>query len=137
MPLVQPAQRRSRSNETAAGFEVVIPAKRHAFLIAFLPIWLVGWAWGEIIVIALLLNSDLSTGPSLFLLVWLAGWTLGGGFALFALALHLDVDAIHRANFRTEQARGAARHVVVHKAAVAIRERPALMRELLRDGLLA
>ncbi len=47
----------------------------------FLPIWLIGWAFGEVTVITQLLGP---TGgePVGFLLVWLAGWTVGGVFTL-------------------------------------------------------
>ncbi|MDS4026800.1 MAG: hypothetical protein RKO25_07440 [Candidatus Contendobacter sp.] len=51
----------------------------------FLPIWLVGWAFGEVMATAALLTPG-TDANKLFLGVWLCMWTLGGFFAIFALA---------------------------------------------------
>jgi hypothetical protein len=52
----------------------------------FLPVWLAGWAFGEITVLRQLLLGPHSGAPDLFMLVWVTGWTLGGGFALATVA---------------------------------------------------
>src|SRR4051794_28828176 len=68
------------------GFRLTLPKRRSLLPMLFLPIWLVGWAIGEVTVLRqLLAASDL--GPSaLFTLVWIAVWTFGGGWALATLA---------------------------------------------------
>src|SRR5258706_10714548 len=45
----------------------------------FLPIWLTGWAFGEVFAARELLEK----GPQLFLGVWLIFWTFGGLTALY------------------------------------------------------
>lgn len=61
--------------------QISIPSHKHWFVFIFLPLWLTGWAFGEITVIHQLLTKDFNT----FLLVWLTGWTFGGGFAILML----------------------------------------------------
>jgi hypothetical protein len=65
----------------------------------FLMAWLCGWAVGEVLVIGILVNnlvqflggSETSFGgENLFLVVWLLFWTLGGGFALYTVAMQLN-----------------------------------------------
>lgn len=68
--------------ETVDGFEVTMPARRNIFALCFLPLWLVGWVFGEVAVSHELLTATSLDPQRLFLVVWLAGWTLGGGFAL-------------------------------------------------------
>jgi hypothetical protein len=62
------------------GLSFLVPARRQWFAMLFLPIWLVGWVFGEVFAIGELISGK---GPWGFLLFWLAGWTVGGGFAIF------------------------------------------------------
>jgi hypothetical protein len=71
---------------TGGGFRLTLPKRRSLFPMLFLPVWLVGWAIGEITVLRQLLAGPHLGGPSLFMLVWVAGWTLGGGWALATVA---------------------------------------------------
>jgi hypothetical protein len=82
---VKPGTPKALIRETSGGLEVSIPAPRNPVLLFFLPVWLVGWAFGWVSAFA-----DLTAGkgvaPSLFLLPWLVFWTLGGVFAVVAFA---------------------------------------------------
>jgi len=64
------------------GLEILIPARRHVFVLLFLGMWLVGWLMGELTVITQLFSRRLD-GPVGFLLLWLIFWTFGGGFAAY------------------------------------------------------
>jgi hypothetical protein len=44
--------------------------------------WLVGWAVGESLVIAVVLTGNISGLTGLFVLAWLGGWTLAGYAAI-------------------------------------------------------
>jgi hypothetical protein len=70
--------------------EIIIPAKKHYFIAAFLCLWLCGWAAGEASALGTLMNgafNNLFTG--IFMLVWITGWTFGGGAAFFFLCAML------------------------------------------------
>lgn len=82
MAVVQPSQRKSQLSDTPRGLEVTIPAPRQILVVLFLPIWLVGWLFGEVSVISELASGSAKGGASAFLLIWLAGWTVGGAFAI-------------------------------------------------------
>jgi hypothetical protein len=72
---------RATITDDPEGLEIVVPAPRIWLVVAFLGLWLVGWATGE----AFALREILGPGPPaarLFLVVWLAGWTFGGAAAL-------------------------------------------------------
>ena len=79
---VTPPLRRSKVRQTHEGLEIVIPAKRNAFLMLFLTAWLVGWCFGEVFAIRELLTGE-SEAPDLFLAAWLVMWTVGGSVALY------------------------------------------------------
>jgi hypothetical protein len=79
--VVAPAPRRSTVLDRPDGLEIVVPAKRNAFIMLFLFAWLGGWAFGEFSALSGLLRG--TDGPVPFLLFWLIGWTAGGGFAAF------------------------------------------------------
>jgi hypothetical protein len=64
------------------GFRLTVPRRRALFPMLFLPVWLVGWAFGEATVLRQLLSPSQPGGPDLFMLLWLTGWTLGGGWVL-------------------------------------------------------
>jgi len=49
----------------------------------FLSAWLVGWGFGEVMVVRELVFGK-ADAPDLFMGVWLIMWTLGGGIAMYA-----------------------------------------------------
>jgi hypothetical protein len=76
---------------TPDGVRIVMPVPRIKFVIAFLGLWLVGWAAGEISVLHTLTRLPSLISPmTLFYLVWLVGWTIGGVAAALLLAIVLD-----------------------------------------------
>ncbi len=72
---------RSTIEPSEGGYIVRIPIRRQVFAMLFLPVWLVGWSFGEVFAARQVLGSALPLAGNAFLLVWLAGWTLGGAFA--------------------------------------------------------
>jgi len=76
---------RAHVSETANGWQITIPPRRNIGAMIFLPVWLCGWLFGEVMVIRELAFVPVPEAPSLFMIIWLAGWTLGGGLAIFAL----------------------------------------------------
>jgi hypothetical protein len=56
---------------------IIVPAARSIFLMLFLSLWLVGWAFGFSAALFSVVNGE----GGLFLIVWLLLWTLGGLFA--------------------------------------------------------
>jgi hypothetical protein len=64
---------------------IEIPSKRNAFVLAFLPIWLVGWAFGWVSAAHQVATGRGGSDATLFLLVWLTFWTAGGAFEVLAL----------------------------------------------------
>ena len=89
---------RFRTESTARGFRVDIPARRNWLLILFLGAWLGGWVFGEMDVSKQLLNSP-SQEPMAFMSFWIVGWTIGGSVAITALLWQLagheviDIDS--------------------------------------------
>ena len=75
-----PYQGRAVINESFDGVEIIVPAKRNWFIVAFLSFWLCVWLCAEIFVPTMMFGID-STAPKLFMLVWFCGWTAGGFFA--------------------------------------------------------
>jgi hypothetical protein len=88
---VSPGTARYTVEHGPEGLRLVLPVKRHGCIVAFLGVWLLGWAAGEASVLRAMwqtgLGLDLTT---LFLLVWFAGWTVGGAVAAGFFALMLD-----------------------------------------------
>ncbi|MCW5649007.1 MAG: hypothetical protein KIS62_04615 [Ramlibacter sp.] len=78
---IEPQSPRFTLETTEDGLRAIVPARRNLFVLLFMCVWLVGWAFGELQAIRELLSPSEKT-PQLFLMVWLAGWTLGGVFAL-------------------------------------------------------
>ncbi len=79
---------RSSIEESQGGLRIVIPARRNWFILLFLAVWLVGWAFGELSAIGVLFDvGPMRTGrrsaPSAFLAFWLLGWTFGGAAAAY------------------------------------------------------
>lgn len=67
---------------------------RNWWLRAFLPVWLTGWALGEIAALITVISFMTGgprpmSGPLAFLLVWLCGWTIAGAFVIVALAYNV------------------------------------------------
>jgi hypothetical protein len=83
--------------ETPSGLRVLMPVPRMGCVIAFLGVWLFGWAAGEISALRALLGLLVEReggltgfGGALFLLIWLVGWTAGGAVAGFIFLMMLD-----------------------------------------------
>jgi hypothetical protein len=86
---VAPASMRTSIVEGAGFVELRIPGSRNVFLVIFLLVWLGGWAFGELAVIARLLRGpslaeSAHPSPTAFMVVWLVGWTAGGAYAAYA-----------------------------------------------------
>jgi len=82
--VVAPKGRASVSTEFD-GLQIVIPARRQIFAMLFLPIWLCGWAFGEVSAIQSVSHGIPDSGGMLFMAAWLTGWTIGGVFAVLTL----------------------------------------------------
>jgi hypothetical protein len=99
MPVVQPPKERHEIQDDGSSLKILIPSRKNYFAMFFLGFWLIGWAFGEVMVggmliagiVGLLFNSpEISkvgaaglSGGGLFMFAWLAIWTAGGGFALY------------------------------------------------------
>lgn len=71
--------------EVVDGIEQLrIPMRRQWFVILFLPIWLTGWAFGEVSA-----AGQLTQSFDLFIAAWLIGWTIAGLFAATTLIAQL------------------------------------------------
>ena len=68
---------------------IEIPAKRNWFAIIFIIFWSVGWLFGEVSVLTILLNDDSPLGAKSFFIVWLIFWTIGGLTALSTILWQL------------------------------------------------
>lgn len=75
--------------ETPRGPLVIIRAERNGCVLAFLGVWLLGWAAGEASAIKALGDVGFNL-LGLFLIVWLLGWSAGGLAAMTYAALMLD-----------------------------------------------
>lgn len=76
---------------TADSVRIVMPVQRVGCAIAFLSLWMVGWAAGELSALRGLLQGGAGFNVStLFLLFWLVGWTAGGVVFGSILLLLLD-----------------------------------------------
>ena len=69
------------------GLQIVIPARKRIFALLFLPVWLTGWAFGEVFAIRTLRAPHLH--DSGFLAFWLLGWSLAGASVWLALLWNL------------------------------------------------
>ncbi len=85
MGKIEPPSRRSIVLDSPNGLEIIIPARKNFFTIAFVGFWLIGWGCGEVFAIRQLFFVEKGPNfPGLFLMAWLGAWTVGGGFAIFA-----------------------------------------------------
>ena len=75
-------QGRSIVNVYPQGIEIIIPARKSLFVNFFLILWLLAWAYGEVVIINRLLINDGQT-PDAFLVIFACGWTLSGMLASF------------------------------------------------------
>lgn len=75
--MLDPHAGRARVVQDADKLIIKIKGKRHVFISAFLGFWLIGWAFGWVMVSGILLSGTAEAG-ALFLMVWLCAWTIGG-----------------------------------------------------------
>jgi len=73
---------------TDDGLGIHIPPSRQAFGVAFMMLWLCGWAAGELFAIRQLATGPF-WGPDLFLLIWLVPWTAAGAGVLWIILWQL------------------------------------------------
>jgi len=73
--------------------QVRLPMRRNWFVLAFLPLWLIGWTAGGMVAIW----QVVTTGEP-FLIIWLCGWAVGWAFAFSALAAQIWGAEIIRAS---------------------------------------
>jgi hypothetical protein len=79
---VKPPGPRHRVIEEADGIAIRIPSRRNVFILAFLTLWLCGWAVGEVSApVAFFSGAKKDPGTAAFMLFWLCGWTIGGAVA--------------------------------------------------------
>ncbi len=82
-------------------FIITVPPARTLGVLLFLPVWLVGWAFGEIMVCGQLLGYGTVTPNAaayVFLVIWLVGWTIGGAWAIYSFVWNLFGQEIVRLN---------------------------------------
>ncbi len=84
MDRAPPARSRLRIQSEVGRTRILVRPRRHAFAFVFLPVWIAGWALGEVVV-AVILVRGLSLGTP-FLAAWLLVWTGAGVAALYTLA---------------------------------------------------
>jgi hypothetical protein len=83
---LQPATPRAQILDEVSRVRVTIPARRNWFVILFLPLWLAGWAAGDVAVLSQVIDDPPTGGEGPFILVWLVLWNVFGPlFALFWL----------------------------------------------------
>ena len=82
--MVQPGKARASIGRDFNGLKIVIPSKAPAFAVIFLPLWLCGWASGEVFAVRALLSNSFKS-PSAFLMIWLILWTAAGMWAFYLL----------------------------------------------------
>ena len=84
-----PFNGRAKIDENNSSLIIEIPSKKRWFTILFTGVWLIGWAFGEVVVIYTLLSNDMPFTSKIFFLIWLIGWSVGGVFALYILLWNL------------------------------------------------
>jgi hypothetical protein len=81
--LIQPTSGRAQVDQLPDGILITIPVRRQLFPLLFLPVWLVGWFFGETSALRELLASTQPLTSNGFLVFWLIAWTIGGAWAVF------------------------------------------------------
>ena len=76
-----PPASRARITDNGDALRVVVPARRNGLMLLFIPIWLMGWAFGGVMALATIFAEKVRGAPLLFFLVWLCLWTAGGAWA--------------------------------------------------------
>lgn len=90
MPVIEAQPPHFHAEDTPDGLLVTIEPGRAGCATAFLTVWLIGWAFGEVAAARALFGGGLRIDPAVpFLFVWLAGWTAGGGAALWFWAMSI------------------------------------------------
>jgi hypothetical protein len=86
MAVIQPGKGRAIIENDGTSLRITIPAADSFSGTAFIGLWLIGWAFGEVSVVYLMIFPAAPEPPTafvnVFLLVWLALWSLGGVWAL-------------------------------------------------------
>jgi hypothetical protein len=85
MSIDQPGRGTAFVERSDSALRIVVPVKRHVFVIPFLMAWLVGWAVGEYFAVNQLLSGSQSmpTGGNIFMIAWLFAWTMAGPCVLW------------------------------------------------------
>lgn len=73
---------------TEDGLGIHVPPARRLGPVAFLSLWLCGWAAGEFFAVSQFFSGGISI-PDLFLLVWIVPWTLAGAAILWVVMWQL------------------------------------------------
>lgn len=74
--MLDPRTGRASLREDGGILTITIPSKTHVFSAMFMCFWLVGWAFGWLMAVGMLLNG--AGAASIFLIGWLGAWTIGG-----------------------------------------------------------
>lgn len=105
MGLVEPGTGRASIEHDGAGLRITIRPKAQLFGTAFLGLWMIGWAFGEINVgHQLFFGTPENRFPapgSLMIVAWLALWTLGGVWCLATFLWGIAGREIIELNART------------------------------------
>ncbi len=86
---VQPSPARFHVEDRGDRTRIVLPSRKMWFAMAFMCVWLAGWAFGEVTVLGVLLAGRELASGSAFLLFWLTGWTVGGALVFATLLWQL------------------------------------------------
>jgi len=89
MPPVKPLAPRHYSEDTGSRLVITIPSRKNWLFIPIMGVWLIGWAFGEIMVGGIIISSifglrGFDGPPALFLFIWFTFWTIGGAFIIYA-----------------------------------------------------
>jgi hypothetical protein len=75
---------RHTTTEEADGLAIRIPARCNYLKLAFLSLWLCGWAFGMVMgTFGFFSGMTKNPASGSFMVIWLSAWTIGGGCALF------------------------------------------------------
>ena len=83
--MTKPFKAKSKVEEREDALVISIPTPKIWFTMIFVPIWLLGWLYGLVMVSGSLLSDGAFGQNRAFLLVWLLFWLGGGLFLIFAL----------------------------------------------------